>query len=65
MSIHDHIIACRSGCLIDDLRFCPAVPEQWAADYRERAAQNPEGHAGFVQRIIHDRITGSTGNDSK
>lgn len=58
MTITDHIIQCRDGCLIDDKRFCSAVPSIWAEDYRQRANENPDAHEAFVRKIITNRITG-------
>lgn len=58
MSPIEHIVSCREGCLIDDKRFCSALPADWAAQYRERAEENPAAHDAFVRRIIFWRITG-------
>ena len=54
----EHIVTCRSGCVIDDLRFCPDVPAEWAEQYRARAEENPDAHESFVRRVIFWRITG-------
>ena len=58
MTPTEHIVQCRSGCLIDDMRFCPAVPAGWAEQYRERARENPDAHEAYVRKIIFLRITG-------
>lgn len=58
MSITEHIVNCRSGCVIDDKRFCGDVPSGWAEQYRKRAEENPDSHESFVRRIIFWRITG-------
>ena len=58
MTPTEHIVQCRSGCLIDDMRFCPAVPADWAEQYRERARENPDAHEAYVRKIIFLRITG-------
>lgn len=58
MNVTEHIIQCRDGCLIDDMRFCSAVPEGWAVMYRANAEEKPDAHESFVRKIITNRITG-------
>ena len=65
MTPTEHIVQCRSGCLIDDMRFCPAVPADWAEQYRERALENPEAHEAFVRKIIFLRITGDASTKNR
>lgn len=60
MTPTDHIVICRSGCLIDDMRFCPEVPADWAEQYRSRARDNPEAHESYVRKIITERLKNVT-----
>ena len=58
MNVTEHIIHCCDGCLIDDMRFCKAVPDAWAIMYRAKAEESPDAHESFVRKIIMNRITG-------
>lgn len=58
MNTHHHLVNCRDGCLLDNLVFCKAVPEGWAAQYQARAKECPDLHQSYTSDVIYERITG-------
>jgi len=56
VSLHTHIVHCRL-CSIDDLRLCAAVSAETQQTMRMRAAENPEAHRAYADKVIYERIT--------
>lgn len=58
MNMHQHLVNCRAGCLLDNLVFCSAVPEGWSSQYVARAKEFPLRHLSYTNDVIYERITG-------
>lgn len=54
--LHHHLVVCPI-CSIDDLRLCPDVPETTRDSMRRRAAEDPDAHRAYADKVIYERIT--------